>query len=62
MSWLVSRSVCSWKESNKMRNEINWEEEVSSESLLKWCKLAKNGAGMVSAGSVSCEATVQIED
>ena len=40
-------SVCSWKEKiTMMRNEKNWEEEVSSKSTLKWYKLARNGAGM----------------
>ena len=36
----------SWTEKIKMRNEKDWEEEVSSKSTLKWYKLAKNGAGM----------------
>ena len=36
----------SWKEKIKMRNEKDWEEEVSSKSTLKWYKLAKNGAGV----------------
>ena len=40
-------SVSSWKEKIKMRNEKDWEEEVSSKSTLKWYKLAMNGAGMV---------------
>ena len=39
------RSVRSWKEKIKMRNEEDWV-EVSSNSSLKWYKLAKNGAGV----------------
>ena len=42
MGW----GVHSWKEKIKMRNEKDWEEEVSSKSTLKWYKLAKNGAGV----------------
>ena len=42
------RLVHSWKEKIKVRNEKDWEEEVSSKSTLKWYKLAKNGAGVVS--------------
>ena len=41
------RSVRSWKEKIKMRNEKDWEdweEEVSNKSTLKWYKLAKNSA------------------
>ena len=37
-------SVHSWKEKIKMRNEKDWEEEVSSKSTLKWYKMANNGA------------------
>ena len=36
----------SWKEKIKMRNENDWVEEVSSQSTLKWYRLAKNGAGV----------------
>ena len=36
----------SWKEKIKVRNEKDWEEEISSKSTLKWFKLAKNGAGV----------------
>ena len=35
----------SWKKKIKMRNEKDWEEEVSSKCALKQYKLAKNGAG-----------------
>ena len=34
-------SVHSWKEKIKVRNEKDWEEEVSSKSTLKQYKLAK---------------------
>ena len=37
------RSVRSWKEKIKMRNEKDWEEEVSSKTLKQY-KLAKKGA------------------
>ena len=40
------RSVRSWKEKIKMRNEKDWEEDVSSKSTLKQYKLAKKGAGV----------------
>ena len=30
-------SMCSWKENIKMRNEKDWEEEVSCKSTLKRC-------------------------
>ena len=40
------RSVRSWKEKIKMRNEKGWEEEVSSKGTFKWYKLTKNGAGV----------------
>ena len=49
--------VHSWKERIKMRNDKDWVEEVSSKSTLKWCKLAKNGAGLG-----SCEAAVLTDD
>ena len=39
-------SVLSWKEKIKMRNEKDWVEEVSSKSILKQYKLAKNDAGV----------------
>ena len=57
-------SVHSWKERVKMRNEKDWEEEVSSKSTLKQYKLAKNGVEVfkICAGSQSCEAAVQTED
>ena len=47
-----------------MRNEKDWEEEVSSKSTLKQYKLAKNGVEVfkICAGSQSCEAAVQTED
>ena len=48
-----------------MRNEKDWEEEVSSKSTLKQqYKLARNGGEVfkVCAGSGSCEAAVQTED
>ena len=38
--------VCSWKEKIKMRNEKDWEEEVSNNSTLKRYTLAKNAAGV----------------
>ena len=52
-------SVCSWKEKTKMRNEKDWEEEVSSKSTLKQYKLTKNGArveryGLSGSGRLGC--------
>ena len=43
-----------------MRNEKDWEEEVSSKSILKWFKLAKNGAGMERYGSVKSQEGVRL--
>ena len=51
-------SVRSWKEKNKMRNEKDWAEEVSSKSTLKrWVERY-----LRSAGSESCEVAAQTED
>ena len=65
-------SVCNWygndflSPSPKMRNEKDWEEEVSSKSTLKWYKLAKNGTGCRGILGLcrvkKCEAAVQTED
>ena len=45
MSWVVSSGQCVAGRKRYMRNK-DWEEEVSSKSILKRYKLAKNGAGV----------------
>ena len=60
-------SVRSWKETIKMRNGKDWEEEVNSKRTLKHYKLVKNGAVMerylMSVQEPgSCEAVVQTEN
>ena len=47
MSLVVNTGQCMARWKVRMRNEKDWVEDISSKNILKWYKLAKNGAGVV---------------